>query len=178
MAKLDREIEESRRKKEEREARYKTNALLRNRLEKELTEVEMRSAFSENIVFLQSIQAGVTPSARHKAFHKSEVTRQALRNTVITDPFTQDQIDWTLEEMSKMWMKNEREKMDKKEYVWNVMLPECFIKVYGDKFGVSRAEAEVMIGETPLHRRDEPRMETDSTEGETEEEENTKDELK
>ena len=50
--------------------------------------------------------------------------------------------------------------------------------VYGDKFGVSRAEAEVMIGETPLDRRDEPRMETDSTEGETEEEENTKDELK
>ena len=114
MAKLDREIEESRRKKEEREARYKTNALLRNRLEKELTEVEMRSAFSENIVFLQSIQAGVTPSARHKAFHKSEVTRQALRNTVITDPFTQDQIDWTLEEMRKVWMRNKREETDNK----------------------------------------------------------------
>ena len=55
--------------------------------------------------------------------------------------------------------------------MWKVLLPECFIKVYGDKFGVGRAEAEVMIRETPLHVRDKPRMETDSTEGETEEDE-------
>ena len=84
------------------------------------------------------------------------------------------ELNWTLDEMSKVWMRTKREKMDTNEYVWKVLLPECLIKVYGDKFGVSRAEAEVMIGETPLHRRDAPRMENDSTGGETEEEENTK----
>ena len=98
-------------------------------------------------------------------------TRQAVYYTMITDPFTDDQLNWTLEEMSKVWMRNKREQMDYNEYVWKVLLPECFIKVYGDKFGVTRAEAQVMIGETPLHLRDEPRMETDSTEGETEEDE-------
>ena len=90
---------------------------------------------------------------------------------MITDPFTDDQLNWTLEEMSKVWMTNMRDKMDNGDYVWKVLIPEYFLKVYGDKFGVSRAEAEVMMRETPLHRRDEPRMETDSTEVETEEDE-------
>jgi hypothetical protein len=178
MVKMDEEMKRKKRKVEEQKIRFRINALLRDRIKMEFTEAKMRTVVRANLGFLQSIQAGEIPSARHKAFYRSVRTRQALNFMLITDPFTDDQVNWTLEEMSKMWMKNEREKMDKKEYVWNVMLPECFIKVYGDKFGVSRAEAEVMIGETPLHRRDEPRMETDSTEGETEEEENTKDELK
>ena len=96
-------------------------------------------------------------------------TRQALFYSMITDPFTDEQINWTLEEMSKVWMRNKKEQMDNKEYVWKVLLSEYFIKVYADKFGVSRAEAEVMLGETPLHRRDEPRLESDSMEGVTEE---------
>ena len=50
--------------------------------------------------------------------------------------------------------------------MWNVLLAECFIKVYADLFGVSRAEAEVMIAETPL--REEPRLKTARTEGEGE----------
>ena len=87
------------------------------------------------------------------------------------------ELNWTLDEMSKVWMRTKREKMNNPEYIWKVLLPECFLKVYADKFGVSRAEAEVMIRETPLHRRDEPRMDTDSTEGETEED-NTNEELK
>ena len=171
MAKVDKEIEGERKKKEERKLRLRANALLRNRLEKELTEAEMRSTVKANLDYLQSIHDGLTPSARHKAFHKSVRTRQALYYTMIIDPFTDDQLNWTLEEMSKVWMRNKREQMDNNEYVWKVLLPECFIKVYGDKFGVTRAEAQVMIGETPLHLRDEPRMETDSTEGETEEDE-------
>ena len=178
MAKADEEIEGRRKKREERKTRLRENALFRNRLEKELTETEMRSRVQANLGYLQSIHDGLTPSARHKAFHKSVRTREALHYSMITDPFTEDQLNWTLEEMSKVWMRTKREKMDNPEYIWKVLLPECFLKVYADKFGVSRAEAEVMIGETPLHRKDEPRMETDSTEGETEEEENTNEELK
>ena len=171
MAKIDEEIEGERRKREELKTRLKENALLRNRLEKELTETEMRSIFKANLGYLQSIHDGVLSSARHKAFHKSVRTRQALYYTMITDPFTDDQLNWTLEEMSKVWMRNKREQMDNNEYVWKVLLPECFIKVYGDKFGVGRAEAEMMIGETPLHQRDKPRLETDSTEEDTDEDE-------
>ena len=172
--KADEEIEWERKKREQWKTRLRENALLRNRLEKELSETKMRSTVQANLSYLQSIHDGLTPSARHEAFHKSVRTREALHYSMITDPFTDNQLNWTLEEMSKVWMKTKRERMDKNEYVWKVLLPECFIKVYGDKFGVSRAEAEVMIGETPLHRRDAPRMENDSTGGETEEEENTK----
>ena len=177
MAKADEEIEGERKKREERKTRLGENALFRNRLEKELTETEMKSRVQANLGYLQSIHDGLTPSARHETFHKSVRTREALHYSMITDPFTDDQLNWTLEEMSKVWMRTKREKMDNPEYIWKVLLPECFLKVYADKFGVSRAEAEVMIRETPLHRRDEPRMDTDSTEGETEED-NTNEELK
>ena len=167
MAKFDREIEGEKRKREKREINFRVNAVFRNRLKIELTEAKMRSAVKANLCFLKSIEAGLTPSARHEAFKKSVRTRQALRYIMITEPFTNDQLKWTLEEISKFWMRNPKEQRDNSEYVWHVILAECFIKVYSDQFGVSRAQAEVMIGETPI--REEPRLETGRTEGETEE---------
>ena len=61
-----------------------------------------------------------------------------------------DQLDWTLEEIGKVWMQTKREKFDRKEYVWKVLLSECFIKFYMDWFEVSKQDAEIMIKETPL----------------------------
>ena len=46
------------------------------------------------------------------------------------------------------------EMMDNDEYVWKVLLAECFIKFYMDHFNVLKAEAEIMISETPLHKED------------------------
>ena len=63
-----------------------------------------------------------------------------------------DQLDWTLEEIEKVWMQTKREKIDNKEYVWKVLLSECFIKFYMDWFKVSKEEAEIMIKETPLRK--------------------------
>ena len=62
-----------------------------------------------------------------------------------------DQLDWTLEEIEKVWMQTKREKIDNKEYV-KVLLSECFIKFYMDWFKVSKEEAEIMIKETPLRK--------------------------
>ena len=42
--------------------------------------------------------------------------------------------------------------MDRNEYVWKVLLAECFIKFYMDKFGFDKREAEKRIRETPLHK--------------------------
>ena len=150
MAKYDREIEGERRKKKEREQNFRANADLRDRLEMELPEDKMRLAVNVNIGFLQSIESGVTTSARHKAFHMSMRSREALNHRVITDPFTNDQLNWTLEELGKVWMRNKREQSLNKEYIWNVILAECLIKVFSDQFGVNRAQAEVMMAETPL----------------------------
>jgi hypothetical protein len=54
--------------------------------------------------------------------------------------------------MGRVWMKNKREQMDNNEYVWKVLLAECFIKFYMDHFGFDKKEAEKRISETPLGR--------------------------
>ena len=115
---------------------------------------------------MEGIWNGSNESARHKAFHQSRRTRHALTYMMITDPFTDgkpnssdfiqftllfsDQLDWTLEEIGKVWMRTKREKFDNRDYVWKVLLSECFIKFYMDWFAVSKQDAEKMIKETPL----------------------------
>ena len=153
MARVDLEIEGERRKREERRARQEENSLLRTRLQTDLTEDKLRKLFTENLAYLQGVQGGEVTSARHQAFHKSVRTRQALYHTLITDPFSDQQLTWTLEEISKVWMRNKREQMDNNEYVWKVLLPECFIKLYMDWFKVEKTEAELMIMETPIDER-------------------------
>ena len=74
--------------------------------------------------------------------------------TLITHPFSDSQIDWTYEEMSKIWMKDKKEHAANNEYVWKVLMPECFIKFYMDFFNLSKAEAEQKIKETPLEETD------------------------
>ena len=163
-SKYDREIEEEKRKREKREINFRVNGVIRDRLEMKFTEANMRYAVKANLSFLMSIQASVTPSGRHEAFQKSVRTREGLRFTMITDPFTDQQLNWTLEELGKVWMRNENERRHNGDYVWKVLVPECLIKVYSDELDVSRAQAEVMMRETPL--RDEPRLETGRIEGE------------
>ena len=153
-------------KREECQVRKKKNAFLRNRLEKELTKSKLKAAFQKNLPFLQSIQDGVTNSVRHTAFNNSVISRHQLFYTMIGHPFTEDQQDWTLEEMTKVWMTNKEEQMNNQDYVWKVLLPEFYLKVYGDWFNVDKLVAEAMIKETPLHKRD------DSSQGESEEEGN------
>ena len=69
---------------------------------------------------------------------------------MITDPFTDSQLQWTLDEIEKVWMKTERDYIENNDYVWKVLLPEIFIKFYMDHFDVSKSEAEQRIKETPL----------------------------
>ena len=150
MAKIDTDITAEKRRQEERRERMKKNAVLRNRLEVEITESVLRKMFEENTEYLRNIEAGRVESSRHQAFHKSSRTRHALYYTMITDPFTDDQLEWTLEEMGKVWMKTKREQMDNNEYMWKVLLAECFIKFYMDHFEFDKKEAEKRISETPL----------------------------
>ena len=152
MAKIDTDIAAEKRRQEERRERMKKNTLLRNRLEVEITESVLRKMFEENREYLKNIETGRVESSRHQAFHKSSRTRHALYYTMITDPFTDNQLEWTLEEMGRVWMKTKREQMDNNEYVWKVLLAECFIKFYMDFFGFDKKEAEKRISETPLRK--------------------------
>jgi len=152
MAKLDADISAEKARQQERRERMKRNAVLRDKFANEVTESVLRRMFSDNLMYLKNIEGGVEESSRHKAFHKSSRTRHALYYTMITEPFTDEQLEWTLDEISKVWMRNKREQMDNNEYVWKVLLAECFIKFYMDHFGLNKQEAEKRIGETPLRK--------------------------
>ena len=154
MAKVDSSIAAEKQRQEERNIRFKENDILRNRLEEEITEPVLRRMFSENILYLLNISEGKVKSIRNEAFHKSCKTRHGLFYQMITDPFTDDHLSWTLQELSQVWMKTEKEYMDNNELVWKVLMPEFFIKVYMDHFGFQKKDAEKRISETPLKDED------------------------
>ena len=169
MSKVDSEIEAEKMRQEQKDKRFIQNGLLKKRLRDEVTETELRRMFKENLDFLLNIQSGNGDSSRHEAYHKSGRTRQALYYTMITSPYSDDQLDWTLEEMSAVWMRDNKEQMDNNEYVWKVLLPEFFIKLYMDKFDISKIEAEKRIGESPLDPEDDEISDEDLDENEGEE---------
>jgi len=173
MDKLDRDIEAEKRKRIEKKARMKENAKRRNLLETQLTEKKLREMFKQNLDYLQNIWDGKVESSRHRAFHQSIRTRHALYYMMITDPFTDEQLDWTLDEIGKVWMKSKEEHRKNNEYVWKVILAECFIKFYMDFFEVTKEEAVQMISETPLHKKDQLKdmKGSDESEGSESEEE-------
>ena len=85
-----------------------STASLRIRLENEIGEELFREMFSNNLQYLMGIWSGTVESFRHTAYHKSVPTRVALFYQMITDPFTELQVDWLLEEIQKIWMKNDQ----------------------------------------------------------------------
>ena len=141
-------------KKRDREARYILNAGYRDRLAAELTQPVLKRMFDDNLEFLKSIRDGRTESSRHTAFHKNPMTRQKLLYVQINNPFTDAQVNWTLECMTEIWMKTPKERADNLEYVSSVLMPECLIKFYGSFFKISKEEAVKRIKETPFANED------------------------
>ena len=148
--KLDRDIASEKKRQQETLCRRKRNALYRIKLETDLTEDVLRQMFHDNLDYLTRISKGQEESSRHTLYHESIRSRHTLLYSMITDPFTEDQLKWTLEEIGKVWLKSKQEKLDNDEYVWKVLLPECFIKFYMDLFSIDKKEAEKRIRETPL----------------------------
>ena len=59
-----------------------------------------------------------------------------------------------MNEIDKVWLRDEFERRENKEYVSKVIVSEAFIKFYMDTFNVSKMEAQIMINKTPFHKRD------------------------
>ena len=150
IRKLDEDAVIQQRRKEDREARYAANAINRNRLATELTQPVLKTMFGNILGFLKDIKAGLIESSRHKAYYKSLKTRQALLYTMITHPFSDQQVDWTLKELADIWLRTKQEHADNNEYIWKVLMPECMIRLYSEFFQVTMKEAEKMIKETPF----------------------------
>ena len=150
LAKMDQELIVQQQKQDICKARKKKNFVNRGRLQKEITETKLKKLFAENKDFLQSIYDGETFCVRHVAFHKSETSRQALFYKLVTEPFSDDQVDWTLELMEQVWLKKAEKQKDMGDYIWKVLMPEFLVKIYANFFGVSQVDAETMIIETPV----------------------------
>ena len=87
-AKVQADIAAERLRQEERRKRLAENAKLRDRLEREITEEQLRKLFDSNREYFEGIWNGKIESARHNAFHQSRQSRHALTYKMITDPFT------------------------------------------------------------------------------------------
>ena len=48
-------------------------------------------------------------------------------------------------------MPTKQDHHDKNDYIWKVILPECFIRVYMLHFGLKKKEAEDRLMNTPEH---------------------------
>ena len=136
------------------EKRRAANAILKARLARDLTRPVLGELFMANLPYLEDIKAGRIKSARHTAFHTNLGSRQALLYQMINNPFTSDHVDWTYEEMARLWTKTSKDYHDNNDYIWKVLMPECFIKFYMDIFDMPRMEAETRIRETPLDEED------------------------
>ena len=55
----------------------------------------------------------------------------------------------------KVWMKTPEERRENNDYIWKLLLPECFIKFFMDHFSIDKKEAENIIRNTPLKEEDE-----------------------
>jgi hypothetical protein len=60
-------------------------------------------------------------------------------------------------------MKDKSERRQHNDYVWKVLLPECLIKFYMDFFHLDKSTAETKIRETPLRKRDDFDLHSDSS---------------
>jgi len=152
---LDQTIEKQREKIRALKQRMAENAELRDKLTAGLTQQAVKDLFEKNLPYLEGIREGTIESARHDDFHKSSGSRQALLYKMITHPFTEDQVDWTFEEFRSRWMPTTKEFHQLNDYIWKVLLPECFIKFYMDFFQLTKVEAETKIKETPMIDEDE-----------------------
>ena len=150
MTCVDISIATEKMKQEETEERYLQNGERAERLREEVTELELRKFFKDNLQYLKDIQSGIIDSSRHTAYRKSARSRHALYYTMLTDPLSDEQLDVALEELSKVWMRTSKEQMDNNDYIWKVLLAEFIIKVYMDKFDMDKNQAEQCISETPL----------------------------
>ena len=82
--------------------RVRMNTLRRDQLHKEVSKEDIMKLFDQNSEYLQRIWNGEEPSRRHKLFNKNIKSRHSLYYSMITEPFTDNQLDWTLVEISKV----------------------------------------------------------------------------
>ena len=84
------------------ESNLKRNSILRDRLEMEMNEDRLRNVFGQIKEYLINISEGKGNSARHTQFHGGIRSRHNLYYSIINHPFTEAQVEWAIDELSKV----------------------------------------------------------------------------
>ena len=160
--KKDRSIAAEKENQKQMKMRMKENAKRRDRLETELSESMLINMFRKHEQYFDNINKGVEYSERYDTFIKGGAARSALRDRMISSPFTDQHLTLTIGELNRLLGYTRREESIHSDYIWKVLIPECFIKFYQDFFNIGdKAEAERKINETPLHACDTSDVESD-----------------
>ena len=125
MAKVEKVIQEEKENQRNRRKRFRINALRRNKLEDELDEINLAFMFEKHRNKLEGIEKlEVFSAARYEAFCKGGLKKDELKMKLFLAPFSENHIDFILNEMEASWMKTGKEQMEKNDLVWKVLLPE------------------------------------------------------
>jgi hypothetical protein len=104
MALLDQEISDERRKRGQWKQFRKDNAVVRDKIQNELTEDVIKEMFEINRSYLEAVWNGNIESKRHQAFNGGIKSRQQLLYKTISNLFTDEHVNWVVEELSKIGM--------------------------------------------------------------------------
>ena len=133
-----------------RRKRFCENRLRRIQIESELTQKKIEQMFEEHKEYFERVHSGAESSHRLEEYMKGGRSRDALRHKMITTPFNEEQVDWTLGLLIKMLGLTKQEELKQSNYLWMVLLPEVLIRFYQDFFKLDKQEAEMKIFETPV----------------------------
>jgi len=154
-------------KQKARRRRFRINRDRRNKMEADVSPEKLKEMFQENIEFIKKVFDGKIQTVRRDEYMKGGIHRDRLREKRFI-PFSEDHLSALLEELSNLWMRTESEERNNSNFIWNVVLPEAFIKIYSDYFGMDKEQAEACVAETPLHAIDTSDVESETFDSEKE----------
>ena len=129
ISKLNNDIAEEKSRQNERRERYKKNKERRNLMEAKLSSKGMQELFKNNEEYIKKIYNGQVYSYRRDQYMRGGFHRQNL-NVIAFVPFSEMHLDILREEVSKLWLSSYDDFVKNSDFIWKVILPEAFIKVY------------------------------------------------
>jgi len=130
------------------EAENRGNA---DKLIADLTKPLLHKMFEDNIDYITRVWDGSLRTSRHDSWNIGGGPRQRLMWRQSCHPFSDDQLNWTLECINTKFVGPDvKKRISMNNYIWKVVLPETLTKFYMNFFNISLEDAEIRMKMTPL----------------------------
>ena len=128
MEEVTKSTEQENAKQKARRKRFRENKIRRDKMESEVSYSKMKELFQQNKDYIMKVFSGEVCTARRDAFMKDGISRDRLRQKMIT-PFCDHHHSAIMDELSSIWMRDYWEEIKNSEFIWKVVLPETYVKV-------------------------------------------------